>query len=84
MKNKDAWLDFTQGYWQKEVPTRPGKYPVAARNGERAHDRILVLSGGKIIDACCHTEELISNWGGWWWSKPIPELPVPAEWKKGE
>lgn len=73
------WENFAAGYWQKEVPTRVGKYPTADRDGNQASDIMVVqLANGEIKST--HKIQFKCEWGGWWWSEPYPELPHPPKW----
>jgi hypothetical protein len=72
----DEWQRFMSGYWQKEIPRRPGLYPVAFLDG--AQD----LSGRLVY---MHKDEPKSDvgWDGWWWSEPYPGLPPIPDVDKG-
>jgi hypothetical protein len=66
------WRRFLQGVWQKEMPNqKPGKYPVATRDGELAGE----------IWVWKHENSLIAakKWEGWWWSEPMPYLNRPVK-----
>src|SRR5574342_495128 len=72
-----------KGHWQKEVPTKQGKYWTATRDGHLAgvtvvaYDRQgrLVYAGGAVNN---HQDD---RWLGWWWSEPVEVPPDPPEWK---
>lgn len=66
----DKQLAFISGHWQKEMPTKPGTYPVANRQGFRTGHSIEVLNPA----------DPPTNLALWWWSEPYPELPKPLEW----
>ncbi len=68
------WEAFLNGHWQKEIPQKEGLYPTAARNGDRAHDKVVYYFYDRY-------EPAPGPWSGWWWSEPFPELPNPGEWE---
>jgi len=80
--NLGKWAAFTNGHWQKEMPTKPGTYPTASRDGVRSkRDCFSVFSqenGSPFIlmqGAAGQT-----SFDGWWWSESYPALPEPPEW----
>ena len=75
---------FANGVWQREVPTRVGRYPTATSEGLIAIDRYLVSHGDKLLDASNHRLKEGSEWAGWWWSEPYPEMPSAPNWRLEE
>ncbi len=71
MKITMQWQKFLNGKWQKEMPIKPGNYPIADRLGNDAGYNLIILNKGK--------PESIKNWQGWWWSEPQPPLLRPFE-----
>lgn len=69
----DHWKQFLAGHWQQERPTRPGRYAAATRQGERGQTVIAYEKEGRI--------ELTTDWKGWFWSEPWPDLPWPPAWR---
>lgn len=63
------------GRWQEEKPEKPGVYPIMENdefNRELRPERtITILSDGKMFG-----NTWIEEWGGYWWSEPMPNLPV--------
>lgn len=66
---------FASGRWRMKLPEEAGTYSVAARDGELAGLRYLVSMQGKVFDPSNIKKTEGSEWGGWWWSEPHPELP---------
>jgi hypothetical protein len=83
--NPEKWMPFINGHWQKEMPTKVGTYPTASRQGERAEDRHIIITKEGKAYALSSTTNIYANggtdWTGWWWSEPYPELPKPPEWE---
>jgi hypothetical protein len=76
MNNKNfktpfEWQRFLLGRWQREMPSRPGRYPVADRAGNHSGYVTIVLNKGKA--------ESVQFWDGWWWSEAEPYLPRPVD-----
>ncbi len=68
------------GRWIREMPARPGTYWTRTHDGMDAGLRSVCADprNGSLYDpraialgGC--------EWGGWWYSEPIPEIP---EWKR--
>lgn len=78
------WQRFSTGFWQKALPKKPGTYPTADREGNRGPDRTLVRTKrDKIFDPASpfkNYEDGGTDWAGWWWSEPYPDLPEPEGW----
>lgn len=71
------WKRFLSGKWQKEMPTKPGTYPIADRLGNHAGYNTVVLNKG--------IPQSVQQWEGWWWSAPQPYLPRPFKpWNEHE
>lgn len=70
------WRRFLSGQWQKEIPKRPGSYPIADRSGNFAGYNVIYLYKG-IVDST-------KAWDGWWWSEAQPELIKAPIWTKDE
>ena len=75
-----------QGHWQKEVPSRSGKYWTACRNGDSAGIQNVHYdaAGGLVFAGDAMTwlsKGAVVTWGGWWWSEPVEEPPVPGPWE---
>ena len=77
-KNREEWQEamarYMAGQWQAEVPPVAGRYLTATAYGEP----------GDIIFVYIHPDTGVPtptrNWGGFWWSDPLPDLPpVPQE-----
>lgn len=71
LKRQDKFL---HGQWQKEMPSRPGVYPAATREGSQTDDKRIILSKDKKL--VCTT----GIWMGWWWSEPRPHMPPTPNW----
>ena len=72
-----GWDEFIAGEWTREVPTKPGRYPVADHAGLDAGSVVVLMFGGKLLyikdtNKSTDSEEI---WTGWWWSSPQPQLP---------
>jgi len=89
MELVQKWITFVDGHWQKEMPTKPGTYPTANREKERTGNRHVVIpKKGEDFQEKAYDASAVTNafrtegtdWGGWWWSEPYPELPEPPEW----
>lgn len=77
VKVPNEWYRFIMyGEWQKEMPTRPGTYPIADRMGNPAGTNTVVLYKGK--------PQAVTAWEGWWWSVSQPYLPRPPSWADNE
>lgn len=72
-------IEFSEGEWVRETPTEPGDYHVRTRDGYYAGVRTLAYLGNtnKLVDTrnIEHVEGRVTTWKGFWWSKPIPEMP---------
>jgi hypothetical protein len=86
-----AWVEFTRGHWQIKMPEEPGVYPTMSREGKPAKYRQilrhptkkkLLYDPDKMVSPYYRRQDEGSDWVGWWWSRPIPALPVPPEWPK--
>lgn len=79
------WKNFINGCWQRKMPDKPGTYPVTDREGNRAGDRLIVITKqDKLYDPKSAIGVNISeggtSWKGYWWSEPYPSLPRPPKW----
>lgn len=84
----EKWAAFARGTWVKGVdgaPTVPGVYPVF---GGQGHNSIRVRGEDNVpldindpdvcfLDRGGHNSFALKDWNGWWWTQPIPELPLP-------
>jgi hypothetical protein len=68
--NKENWDKFLNGYWTKDKPTKPGTYPTAASNKCKCG-----LGAWAVIYEYHGELKIVNNWGGYFWSEPIPEMP---------
>lgn len=72
---------FARGRWQREMPERPGTYPVADADGVRGTDQFRTVlihpEFGAPWDTQNDERSVGTNWEGWWWSKPLPDMPSP-------
>ncbi len=66
---KAQWLDFLTGHWQKGMPSQVGVYPTCTTEGDPAPS--------VVVYANPYSGQLRSTvlLGGFWWSKPLPEMP---------
>lgn len=72
------WDEFRCGWWQRTRPTRPGTYPVATREGMPAgHRELFPLVTGGVRE---HVGFGQPGWEGWWWSRPLPSMPIAGQW----
>lgn len=70
------WARFIHGKWQRERPTAPGTYYVATRTGS-------ILNNTRKVSLDGEKDEVTGPaWAGWWWSAPIPRLPIPPHWRE--
>ncbi len=73
-----SWTYFLQGEWTREVPRRPGKYPIANVKGAVIGEAYLYRKevGGPMHIASRKTalHDLSGGWDGWWWSRPMPSI----------
>lgn len=72
-----GWAAFVVGGWTREVPSKPGRYPVADHAGLDAGTVVILEFGGKPLyikdtNKSVNVEEI---WTGWWWTEPLPPLP---------
>jgi hypothetical protein len=67
-----------KGHWQKDIPKKPGLYWTATKDGFLCTPKTVVFVCGEWHS----TDRLASNceWGGWWWSIPLPQPPKPPAW----
>ena len=72
---RESYETFAVGAWQMELPTEAGTYSVASRDGELAGLRYLVDVKGTLTDPQNIKSTGGSEWRGWWWSEPHPDLP---------
>lgn len=77
-KAEENWSRFiAAGQWTKRRPTNPGLYRVADFEGNQCRNpRVLVQVPGVPV-----LVDPDGAWGGFWWSKAMPELPpcVPSD-----
>jgi len=78
-----TWAFFLNGHWRREMPTRPGKYPIANNQGTQVGYITLIMApGGKLRAAEPH---LNNGWDGWFWTRAQPpSMPLrpPSTWEK--
>lgn len=75
----DKWDIFLDGYWTKQKPTVAGVYPIHGNmdvdNPQPVFGRpeqcMTILPDGRMFG-----NTWIEERGGWWWSEPMPILPV--------
>jgi hypothetical protein len=67
------------GRWQKNMPTKEGRYWVATRDGLLAGPVSVINVGGTWRSAQGYASN--TEWKGWWWSEPIWEPYPPPLWK---
>lgn len=84
------WASFARGGWTLQVPLEAGVYPVVAREAalppnlslEATVDftfRRLALIEGVVCDVTHYRPTARrSEWRGYWWSEPLPELLAPT------
>jgi len=65
------WTAFLNGHWQKKKPSSPGVYPVANRHGKVVGEALFQADCEGNIVSMTH-----DNWDGWFFSTPMPKLPV--------
>lgn len=72
-----GWQEFINGKWTREVPSKPGRYPVADHAGLDAGSVVILEFGGKplYVKDGVHKTDPNEVWVGWWWSEPQPPLP---------
>jgi hypothetical protein len=70
--DRKALEDFAAGYWKLEKPTRTGRYPIAARYTSYMFGYIDVSITPK-------QTQLSRPWEGWFWSEPLPDLPLTPD-----
>jgi len=64
------WVDFANGRWIADLPSKTGRYPTATRKGYRGPDIVVATDPeGNLVS--------LEEWDGLWWSKPYPSLPMP-------
>jgi hypothetical protein len=69
---------YAKGFWTMERPTKPGAYSVCEVGCGPDPDSV----GHNHVDVVMKPDgELlfVKDWGGWWWSAPIPALPPPPQ-----
>lgn len=78
-QNTDSWINFAKGHWQKTMPKKAGVYPVAHITGGRLIDkRVDINPEGKSYELnTFYLNKTRTDFHGWWWSEPYPELPQP-------
>lgn len=71
------WTDFLNGKWQKEKPTSVGVYPIANRQGKVSGEAMFTSDCEGNVFSVTH-----DNWDGWFFSRPMPQLPnrPPKQW----
>lgn len=67
------------GHWQRDVPTKDGRYWTATRQGDLVGVQVVAYSRGELVyaGAGCHGGSG-GWWSGWWWSQPVEEPPKPT------
>ena len=68
------------GHWQKETPTKSGRYWTADRRNNIAGIQVVVWDGeGRLVFAGHSVRDPeIDGWKGWWWSEPVEEPSPPT------
>jgi len=68
-----GWAEFSRGRWIRTMPAVPGTYFVAAVDevGPVLPGRTVVVYR---VDGTRKLRTTV-DWGGWWWSVPLPLLP---------
>lgn len=61
------------GKWVDKMPNRVGKFPVADKSNTNGSFHYVVVYQETGTQKFCAA----SRWSGWWWSEPLPNLPVP-------
>lgn len=69
MSSIEQYQRFLEGEWTRERPTEPGCYPVCAMGFEHEGPGCQTL---RVVDFGNGKVQPVMNWGGWWWSRPIP------------
>lgn len=89
-KQYARWASFARGNWTLQVPSVAGVYPVVAREAELPSTivfeatvdfafRRLALIEGVVCDVTHYRPTARrSEWRGYWWSEPLPELLAPT------
>jgi hypothetical protein len=80
------WAVFLAGEWTREMPKEIGEYPTRTFAGESASTIYVIrhMVTGEYFTAPFTGDDFKgSKWGGWFWSRPIPEgyglPPVPTD-----
>ncbi len=70
----DPWADYLgEGAWVRTVPSRPGIYAIATREGHHVGYREFRMREGELVDTLqAHGEP---GWQAWFWSHPLPSPP---------
>lgn len=88
---KEDWEKFAAGHWTQDRPNRPGLWAVAERDASEylcldflgfttisvyldPRSQLLTQAGAFIAGNF--------HWGGWFWSEPVPLMPLPPAWTK--
>jgi hypothetical protein len=66
---------FGNGHWTLDMPTKPGRYPISPRG-------IPVAGGHTVAYEINGKIRLTLPWTGWFWSEPLPSLPVNPDIKE--
>lgn len=65
-----SWDIYLGGYWTKKIPTKPGTYNLATAQGKLASESVVCY-----VEPESGQSRLHRNWGGYFWSEPLPMLP---------
>jgi hypothetical protein len=72
---RKRWDKFLNGHWQREMPQKRGRFRLASVDGSFVPEFGIIYFDPTEKKYCS-----VSNWGGWWWSEPMPDLPKPPKW----
>jgi hypothetical protein len=80
--NKERWDRFLSGHWTKTPPTKEGSYPIAFGEASTEITPILFIwiiekeDGIEYVNYNYVRKDYL-EWGGYFWSEPMPNLPPP-------
>ena len=76
-----SWLQFLGGHWTLDAPTKEGSYFTKTMQHELAgqiHVAEVANAGVKllIVPSSWRHQTPTERWGAYWWSEPMPNMPV--------
>lgn len=76
-----AWLQFLSGHWTMDAPTKEGSYFTKTLQHELAGQIHVMMIEGQLVvpTVTMRISPPSERWGAYWWSEPMPHMPVHTD-----